>query len=241
MSDGSLSLGFLAAVGTLRTSASIVADSVLGKLTREAVDRRIATWSGRLVREAAIELEIQGQEHLPTTDETFVVMSNHQSDFDIPVLYQAFPRCMRMLAKTELYRIPVFGRAVRAAEFIEVDRKNRQRALQSIELAKERLKSGIHIWVAPEGTRSASGKLGPFKKGGFVLALDTGARILPITLDGTRSVLPPHSFRVHPHQRVTVRFHAPIDAASYGHERRDELVAHVRSVIASALPEELHG
>jgi 1-acyl-sn-glycerol-3-phosphate acyltransferase len=241
MGDRSLPLGALAIAETLRSSVSILTDSLRGRLTREACDRRIAEWSGRLVREAAVELDVSGQEHVPGDGETFVVMSNHQSNFDIPVLFQVFPGCMRMLAKSELYRIPVFGNAVRAAEFVEVDRQNPERARQSIEVAKQRLKSGIHIWVAPEGTRSSTGRLGPFKKGGFVLALDTGARILPITLEGTRRVQPPHTKRVHPHQRVTVRFHPPIDAASYGYERRDELVAAVRSAIASALPEDLRG
>lgn len=241
MGDGSLPLGFLAVAETLRISVPTVADALLGRSTRAACDRRLADWSRRLVREAAIELVIRGREHIPETGETFVLMSNHQSHFDIPVLFQAFPGCMRMVAKTELYRIPIFGGAVRAAEFIEVDRKNKERARQSIELAKQRFKSGINVWIAPEGTRSETGLVGPFKKGGFVLALDTGARILPITLDGTRFVLPPHTRRVHPGKRVTVQFHPPIDAASYGFERRDELVADVRKTIESALPEELRG
>lgn len=241
MGDGSLPLGLLAVAETLRITAPTVADALVGRLTREACDRRLADWSRRLVHEAAVELDVQGQELVPTTAETFVVMSNHQSNFDIPVLYRVFPGSMRMVAKSELYRIPLFGRALRAAEFIEVDRQNKQRARRSIELAKERLRSGVHVWIAPEGTRSATGKLGPFKKGGFVLALDTGARILPITLDGTRFVVPPHTGRVHRRERVRVRFHAPIDAASYGEERRDELVAAVRSSIESGLPEELRG
>lgn len=241
MGEGSLQLGLLAVVETLRISAPTAVEAMVGRLTREACDRRLHDWSRRLVHEAAIDLAVEGQEHVPATDETFVVMSNHQSHFDVPVLYQVFPGCMRMVAKSELYRIPVFGRGLRAAEFIEIDRKNKERARQSIEHAKQRLKSGIHVWIAPEGTRSSSGKLGPFKKGGFVLALDTGARILPITIDGTRFVLPPHGRRVHRGKQVRVQFHPPIDAASYGYERRDELVAAVRSSIASGLPEELRG
>ncbi len=241
MREGSLPLGLLAIAETLRICAPTVADAMLGRSTRDACDRRLAAWSRRLVREAAIELEVRGRELVPDSAETFVVMSNHQSHFDIPVLFQAFPRCMRMVAKTELYRIPIFGGAVRAAEFIEIDRGDPRRARASLELAKQRLGSGINVWIAPEGTRSATGRLGPFKKGGFVLALDTGARILPITLDGTRFVLPPHTQRVRRGQRVTVRVHAPVDASSFGFERREELVAHVRSTIESALPEDLRG
>ncbi len=239
MSDGSLTLGALVVAETLRISVPTVADALLGRLTRRACDRRLSDWSRRLLREAAIDLDVRGLPHATSTSETFVVMSNHQSNFDIPVLFQVFPGSMRMVAKTELYRIPIFGAAVRAAEFIEVDRKDKERARQSIELAKQRLGSGVHVWIAPEGTRSTTGRLAPFKKGGFVLALDTGARILPVTLDGTRFVLPPHSPRVHRGKRVTVQFHPPIDVASYGYDRRAELVAEVRSVIESALPREL--
>lgn len=238
MADGSIPLALLAVAETLRISAPTVVDAALGRLTREACDHRLAEWSTRLLREAEVDLDVHGDEHA-RTGEQFVVMSNHQSNFDVPVLYRVFPGCMRMVAKTELYRIPLFGRAVRAAEMIEVDRANKERARQSIAVAKERLASGVHVWIAPEGTRSATGKLGPFKKGGFILALETGAKILPITIDGTRHVLPPHTLRVRKGQRVRVDFHPAIDPTQFGLERRAELVAHVRSVIESALPREL--
>lgn len=238
--DGSFLLALLAAAETLRISAPTVAEAMVGRLTRDACNRRLSSWAERVVRESAIELDVRGLEHA-STGETFVLMSNHQSHFDIPVLYRVFPACMRMVAKTELYRIPVFGAAVRAAEFIEVDRGDKQRSREAIAIAKERLASGVNVWIAPEGTRSTTGALGRFKKGGFILALDTGARILPITIDGTRHVLPPHTAKVHKNQRVQVTFHPPIDPEEYGLERRDELVAKVRSVIASALPAELRG
>lgn len=225
---------------TLRISVPTAADAAFGRLTRAAVDRRLADWSRRLIREAAIELDVHGDEHV-RAEGPFVLMSNHQSHFDVPVLYRVVPGCTRMLAKTELYKIPIFGRAVRAAEMIEVDRGDKERARKSIALAKERLESGINVWIAPEGTRSTTGKLGPFKKGGFILALDTGAKILPITIDGTRHVLPPHTARVRRGQRVRVDFHPPIDPTPYGMEQRDELVALVRRSIESALPPELHG
>lgn len=239
--DGSLSLGVLAVAETLRISAPTVLDAMLGRLTREACDRRLASWSRRLVEEMAVELDVHGLSNVPSDGETFVLMSNHQSHFDIPVLFRVVPGSMRMVAKTELYRIPVFGRALHAAEFIEVDRSDKQRSRESIEVAKNRLRSGVHVWIAPEGTRSTTGKLGAFKKGGFVLALDTHTRILPITLDGTRFVVRPHQNRLHRGQRVRIEFHPPIDPASYGFERRDALVADVRAAIASSLPEELRG
>lgn len=239
MAEGSIPLALLVIGETLRSSAAVALDGARGRLTRAACDSRIAAWSSRLVREARVRLEVDGLDLVRDTDETFVLMSNHQSNFDIPILYATFPRSMRMVAKTELYRIPLFGRAMRAAEMIEVDRSDKERARQSIALAEERIRSGVNVWIAPEGTRSPTGKLGPFKKGGFILALDTKTRILPITIDGTRFVLPPHTTRIVPGKEVRVRFHAPIDPVPYGLERRDELVSRVRETIASALPKEL--
>ena len=142
-----------------------------------------------------------------------------------------------MIAKKELYAIPIFGRAMRAAEFIEVDRGDHQRAIESMKAAAAKLRSGVNVWIAPEGTRSATGALGPFKKGGFVLALETRTRILPVTIVGTRDVLPLHAMQVRRGQRVDAVFHPPIDPARYGWERRDELVDLVRRAIAGSLPD----
>jgi 1-acyl-sn-glycerol-3-phosphate acyltransferase len=189
MAEGSFPLALLAVAETLRISAPTALEAALGRLTRQAVDRRLAAWSSRLMREAAVDLDVEGLDHVRDRDETFVLMSNHQSHFDVPVLYATFPRCMRMVAKTELYKIPVFGRALRGAEMIEVDRANPERSRASIALAKDTLRSGVNVWIAPEGTRSTTGKLASFKKGGFILALDTRTRILPITIDGTRPAL----------------------------------------------------
>jgi 1-acyl-sn-glycerol-3-phosphate acyltransferase len=238
MDSGSLPLALLACAETLRISAPTVVEALAGRLTRETCDRRLSQWAERLVREAGIDLEVSGLEHA-REGEPLVLMSNHQSHYDVPILFRTFPGSMRMVAKTELYRIPVFGQALSAAEFIAVDRANKERARASIDVAKKRLQSGVHVWIAPEGTRSGTGKLGEFKKGGFILALDTNAKILPITIDGTRHVLPPHSAKVRRNVRVSITYHPRIDPAPYGKDRRDELVAEVRSRIASALPPEL--
>jgi 1-acyl-sn-glycerol-3-phosphate acyltransferase len=232
---GSYPLAALAVAETLRITVPTVLDAVAGKLTRAACDRRLSEWAARVVREAGIDLDVRGLEHT-RTDEPLVLMSNHQSHYDIPVLYRSFPGSMRMVAKSELHRIPLFGRALRAAEFVEVDRSNKERARASIAVAKERLASGVNVWIAPEGTRSVTGKLGPLKKGGFVLARDMNARILPITIEGTRHVLPPHTAKVQRGVKVTVTFHPLVDPNAFD---KEALVAEVARIIGSALPEEL--
>jgi 1-acyl-sn-glycerol-3-phosphate acyltransferase len=234
--SGSYALAARAMAETARIALPTMVEGVLGRSSRAGADRRIASWSARLVRLAEMQLEVHGLERVPTS-ETFVVMSNHQSHYDVPVLFQTFPRTLRMVAKKELYAIPVFGRAMRAAEFIEVDRGDHARAKESLRLAAERLRSGINVWIAPEGTRSVDGSLGTFKKGGFLLAYETRTRILPVTIVGTRNVLAAHSLQIRRGQRVHVTFHAPIDPSRFGWDRRDELVDAVRRTIASALPD----
>lgn len=225
-----------AIIETAWISVPTVLDSALGRATSEACDRRLDSWSRRLLEQARVSIEVAGLELAPE-GETFVVMSNHQSLYDIPVIFQVLKRRVRMVAKTELFRVPVWSRAMRAAGFVEVDRQNRERAISSLQRAKDALASGTSIWIAPEGTRSESGRLAPFKQGGFHLALDTGARILPVAINGTRDVLLARGWTVHDDQSVRVTVCPPVDPNEFGHERRQELSQAVRRSIAAHLPE----
>jgi 1-acyl-sn-glycerol-3-phosphate acyltransferase len=222
---------------TFRICAPTVIEAATGRAGRmDVYDQRIDEWSRRLLKAAKIELIVHGKEHL-ASDEAFVVMSNHQSHYDVIVLFQVLERRVRMVAKKELYRVPVFAGAMRAAGFIEIDRSNRAQAVRALSGAKEALANGTSIWIAPEGTRSETGEVGAFKTGGFHLAIDTGARILPVTVDGTRHVLRPHDWRVHPGKRVIVTVGAPVDATSYGKAKKAELMSVVRDAIVRPLSE----
>jgi 1-acyl-sn-glycerol-3-phosphate acyltransferase len=219
---------------TLRISVPTIWQALWGTLTPELVDERLARWSRSIVRRASIELSVVGQEHA-TPGTSFVIMSNHQSHYDVPVIYQALQRRIRMVAKKELFRIPIWGRAMRSAGFICLDRQSRERSRQTLLASADVLQTGTSIWIAPEGTRSTTGELGPFRKGGFHLALQSGCPILPVTISGTQSVLPAKSARITNGCKVRVVVHAPIDPQVYGEERRDELIEQVRSVIAGPL------
>jgi 1-acyl-sn-glycerol-3-phosphate acyltransferase len=164
-------------------------------------------------------------------------MSNHASHFDVPMIFQAFPRPVRMVAKKELFAIPVFGKAMRAAGFPEVDRRNRARAIEALERGSSLFSQGISLWIAPEGTRSRDGSLQPFKKGGFVLALERQIAILPIGIAGTREVLAPGSVNVRIDVPVHVHFGAPIapSADAYSPDARDALMRSTRDAITDAL------
>lgn len=196
-----------------RVTAPTILDAARGDLARASVDER-ARWFGRRVVELlAIDLHVRGAERVPL-DRAYVYMSNHQSHLDIPVLYASLPSpTIRMLAKTELFQIPVWGRGLRAAEFVEVDRGNHQRAMQSIAHAAELVRDGVSIYLAPEGTRSRDGRIGKLKKGGFHLALGTGAPIVPVALRGTIDILPRGGRVMQTHRRVDVTIGAPIAVA----------------------------
>jgi 1-acyl-sn-glycerol-3-phosphate acyltransferase len=221
---------------TIRISGLTVADSVRGRLDDGVSNDRIAWWARRVVAHAGLRVRVQGLGHKDDS-RAYVIMSNHQSHFDIPVLYYALGSSMRMVAKKELFDIPLFGRAMRDSGFVEVDRGNKARAIESLDHAKEALARGVSIWIAPEGTRSPTGELGSFKKGGFFLAMKTGAPILPVTVRGTHDVLPPHTIALLCERDVDVVIHEAIETKDVadGARGRDDLMQRVHAQIASAL------
>lgn len=216
---------------TLRISAPTVLDSVLGRATLEAADRRLEQWSERLLRQAGVELTVSGRERVDAA-RPYVVMSNHRSHYDVPILFQAWPGRLRMVAKTELYKIPLFGPAMRVAGFIELDRSNRERAIESLRGARPLFDAGLSVWIAPEGTRSRDVELRAFKKGGFMMALDAGLPVVPVGIAGSDEVLAPHARSVNLGQRVHVSIGAPLALPEGdGHDARDRLVESVREAM----------
>jgi 1-acyl-sn-glycerol-3-phosphate acyltransferase len=157
-------------------------------------------------------------------------MPNHQSNFDIPVLLGHLTVQFRWLAKKELFKIPIFGHAMRNVGYISIDRSDRQSAFESLKVAAEKIKSGVSVLIFPEGTRSRDGKIRPFKKGGFVMAIDSGVPIVPVVITGTRSIMPKGRFRVYP-GHVSMVIHKPIETSIYTPETKDGLMEKVRRVI----------
>lgn len=226
---------------TLRVCAPTVAEQLVGRVTKQKCDQRLDEWAHTACRVADVKITVHGDEHLaPVREgESFVVISNHQSSYDIFVLMHVFPGSLRMVAKKEIFRVPVMGGAMHAARFVALDRGNTDRARKALDDAVKTFEQGTSVWIAPEGTRSPSGKMLRFKKGGFMLALNAKRRTLPVTLVDTNTVLPSKDVRVRSGQHASVHFHAPIDPADYGLERRDELMDDVKRVIRSAQPLEL--
>jgi 1-acyl-sn-glycerol-3-phosphate acyltransferase len=213
MRPRSVGASLFAVYKTFAISLPTVLEAMVGLATIERSDRRLADWSRSIVRRADIDLTAEGLDHIPR-DRACVYMSNHQSHFDIPIIYSVFPSTLRMVAKAELFRVPVFGRALRDAGFVSVDRSgDRKQAVAAMRSCADALRRGVNIWLAPEGTRSLDGRLGKLKKGGFLLARESGAEIVPIAIDGSRNILPKRSAIVQRGARVRVRFGAPIATA----------------------------
>jgi 1-acyl-sn-glycerol-3-phosphate acyltransferase len=185
-----------------------VVDSVRGRLDRERVDRRRSWWAARCIGHAGLRFEVHGAEAIDWS-RAYVVMTNHQSYLDIPVITAAVRGSLRFIAKKELFRVPVFGPAMKAAGIISIDRQNRSRAIESLREAAEELREGVSIWIAPEGTRTRDGSLGRLKKGGFVLAMETGADILPAAISGTAEAMP-RSGGLRRGVKASVTFGSPI-------------------------------
>lgn len=218
---------------TARISIPTVLDAAFGRLDRATVDRRLKSWGQRCLDLADMTLDIRGAEAVDWS-RAYVVMSNHQSLFDIPVMTVAVPGSLRFVAKKELFRVPVWGSAMRAANIISIDRQNRSSAIDSLKDAADVLKAGIHIWIAPEGTRSLSGRLLPLKKGGFMLALAAGAPILPVAVSGTRNARRKHERHIVRGVQARVTIGQPIGVIG---RNRDDLMSEVEHFFRAQVPE----
>ena len=166
--------------------------------------------------------------------QTYVFMANHLSAVDIWALYVALPQRVRMIAKKQLASIPLFGWAMWAGNFIFVDRANAIAARRSIEEAGRRIRGGDSVLIFPEGTRSRDGRLGPFKKGGFHLAIDAGVSVVPVALQGTRAAMPRSSLLLRP-GHVHVTFGEPISTTGLTDADRHGLLERVRGAIGGML------
>ncbi len=186
------------------------------------------------VRIAGARPEVIGRDRLDPQG-TFIFMSNHVSNLDPPMLIPLIPRRTSVLAKKELFRIPILGRGFLMGSFVPVDRNNREAAKASLRIAAKVLGEGINLTIFPEGTRSPDGRLLPFKKGPFFLAKETEAPVVPITILNTDVLWPKGSIWMRSGP-ASIVFHAPLNPADY--PSRDALMQAVRESISSALPPE---
>ena len=175
-------------------------------------------WAKTILFFSGVTVFLEGSEHIHD-DETYVFMANHQSMFDILVLFAHLPVQYRWLAKKELFHIPLFGHAMGKVGHISIERSDRRSAHKSLVNAARKIAEGTSVVIFPEGSRSQDGILKPFKPGGFHLAVRSKRPIVPIVISGTRDVMQKGSMRIVP-ATVTIRIHSPVDVQGYGRDKK---------------------
>jgi 1-acyl-sn-glycerol-3-phosphate acyltransferase len=187
------------------------------------------------MRIAGIHIRAEGTENIPA--DVCICASNHASNIDPVALVPHIPRRVALLAKKEVFRVPILSKALHLAKLVAVDRADKEAAAESVDTAIKYLKEGLSFLVYPEGTRSRDGHLMPFKKGAFVMAIRAGVSVVPISLAGTQRLMRKGDWTIHPGD-VVVRFGPAIDAAIYSADQRDELRKRVQDLVAAGLPDD---
>ncbi len=193
------------------------------------------TWTRFVLMLAGTRFEVAGLDNLRVIGGPYIVVMNHQSYMDIPVIVQGLPFQVRFVAKRELLKIPFFGSAARRCGNIFIERSDRKDAMDGIRKAGRTLKElGVSVVLAPEGTRSEDGKLLRFKKGAFVMAIEAGLPILPVTIEGTRQIMPKGSLTPSG-GNVLLTIGRPVPTSEYTYRDRDQLADKIRSIMEEQL------
>jgi 1-acyl-sn-glycerol-3-phosphate acyltransferase len=189
-------------------------------------------WAGVWI--TGVRVETIGLDRLDRS-RSYIFMTNHVSNLDPPIQVPLIPKQTSVMVKKELFKVPILGRSMRMGSMVPVDRGNRDAGIEAVRAAKNAVEKGLNMIIYVEGKRSFDGKLLPFKKGPFYLAMECGVPVVPMTIVGTHYTMPKSRFAIKP-GRVKVVFHSPIEPKDFG--SRDCLMEKVRAVIESALPEE---
>lgn len=197
-------------------------------------NRTTGVWWARVIGFITpMKVEVYGRDHIKK-HQSYIIVSNHQSMYDVVVLYGWLGIDLKWVIKKELRAVPIIGFAAEKGGNIFIDRSDPKAAYESLRQAKNRIMNRSSLIILPEGTRSRSGGVGEFKKGAFRLAQELQLPILPVTVMNTGNILPPKTLRLFPGKAI-MKIHAPIDVASFDGASSDILAAKVRDIIRSGL------
>lgn len=196
---------------------------------RQLVNQLTQVGAQKILRTAKAKYKASYLSPLFDLNKSYIFMSNHQSLMDLPLIYATLKGNIRPVTKIELYKTPFFGQALKKSECVPVNRHDPSKRQEFIQQAKEKIASGISLWFFPESTRSSTGELLPFKRGGFILAKEMDTPIVPVGIVNTRAILPARDFCLAYGQEVALRVGEPIDVREY--DNQDGLIGKVRGEI----------
>ena len=227
---------------TLATYAAKASSAIVGPMVivagwndPEKADPLVRLWCEGILRAANLQEDVAGLENLPPG--TCVFVCNHQSNFDAPFVFARIPKHIRFVAKQELYRIPIFGNALKAMGNIRVERTGTEGDRQRLEAAIEQVRTRTSILFFAEGTRSIDGKLRPFKKGAAILAIDAQVPLVPVAVAGAHEITPKGGLWVRSGRPLVLRVGKPIPTAGLTREDRDTLTVQAHDAVARLLEE----
>jgi len=197
----------------------------------KATNWNIKIWARIILWISGIKLTVEGLENVDP-DKPYIFAMNHISLYDIPAAFVAIPQTGRFIAKKELFKIPLLSTAMRLAGILRIDRGNSAEARKTLDKAIQSIKKGCSVIIFPEGTRSKTNEIQPFKKGGFIIALQGNIAILPTIICGTQYIVPKGSGLVKT-GHIRIKFMPVIDTTAYGYDKRNELLHKVRNIIVN--------
>jgi 1-acyl-sn-glycerol-3-phosphate acyltransferase len=218
-------LGIILVTAFMAVMVILVSFVTAGGDTTHKVGR---IWAKCILVLSNIRVTVKGFSNLKP-GRSYIYMANHMSNFDIPVIQAYLPVQFRWLAKAELYKIPIFGYAMKRAGYISIDRSDRKSAIESLDRAAKIIRDGVSVVIFPEGTRSRTNHVQPFKKGGFFLAVDSGVPIIPIIIHGTERIMPKKQILIKP-GNVTLEIAKPINSSDYTRETKNDLMDKIRDI-----------
>ena len=186
-----------------------------------------------------VRVKVNGLEHLDP-EQTYIFTPNHQSMIEVPLLVTYLGRNPAYLAKKEVFKFPIFGYGISLMGVVPVDRSNSVAAIESARLATKKLRAGKDYVVYPEGTRSPDGRMLAFKKGAFVMAIEAGVPIVPVSISGSSTIMPKGKVKIFP-STIHVTVHEPISVTGYSRANISELVARTEAKVRSGLSDEEAG
>lgn len=205
----------------------------LSLLGENLVHRWGILWGRSAVLLAGLHVQVRGSENIPQ-NRSVVYIVNHQSNFDIPILYAGLPLQFRWMAKQELFNIPLFGQSMRCCGYIPIDRSDRRKTMQSMTAAAQRINQGASVIIFPEGTRSADGQLQEFKKGGFLIAVKAQVPVVPVVIKGSAKVMAKNSWRING-GTIEMQILPAIETAGMKNADTGALMEQVRKPIAAIM------